>query len=181
MIRQQQKHHSQQYARIFEKRKATYHQVLVIWMGAFEKERSLLLLLCKDEPRIMPSPLSPHGPLTQSPFPCPIGWRKWTNFYSTPLQFWLLYPLLFAILHHYHATPLYCSSFFFDSPFSGRTLCFYPPLVAKLLLIFVAKKLLHGVRVPLSPFSPHLFSPHSSHTLPALRQPTLHAWHPTWF
>ena len=150
-------------------------------MGASERERSLLFLLYKGEPRIVPSPPSSHGPLTQSPFPCPIGWKKWTNFYSTPLQCWLLYPLLFAILHPYHATLLYCSSFFFNLPFGGKNLCFYPPPIAKKTLIVVTKKLLHGVRVPLSPFSPHLFFQHSAHTLPALRQPTLLAWHPTWF
>lgn len=91
---------------------------------AFEREWSLLLLLCKNEPMIVAFPPSPHGPLTQSPFPFPNCLRKWTNFYNTPLQCWLLYPLLFAILCHYHAFSLYFSSLFFDLSFGRKIFVF---------------------------------------------------------
>ena len=82
--------------------------------------------------------------------------------------------------HHYHTTNLYYSSFIFGLPFGGKILCFYPPLVAKLTLIFVAKKLPHDVVVPLSPSLPHLFFPYSTQILHISNQPILPAWHLTW-
>ena len=59
-----------------KKKKVTYHQVSVPWMGASKRGQSLILLRFKAEPMIVPFPPSPHGPLPQSPFPSPTCLRK---------------------------------------------------------------------------------------------------------
>ena len=134
----------------------TYHQVQMLWMGASKRGRFLFLLWCKAEPMILSFP----------PFSSPTRWP--------------LYPFWFAIPHHYHAAPLYCSSFVFGLLFGRKILCFYPLLVAKSTLIFVTKILPHDVVVPISPSLPHLFFPYSAQNLHISSQPTLPAWHPTW-